>query len=164
MTVSKKEVSKSQMDKLISRVKVCEDKALLRQWIDNAHKSNANEIEDAAFRRLIEISPMETDGPLERDMWRSIYALEQVLSLERSRTTRLARTRQKIARVGMFQTVSDLASAKKISEGFQMLISRKMPELTAEAVVLRHPEEFPADVIASAREKLESEGIDTSCL
>ena len=35
-----------------------------------------------------------------------------------------------------------------------------MPELLGEAVVLRHPDEFGADVMVAARNRLKSSGVD----
>jgi hypothetical protein len=39
-----------------------------------------------------------------------------------------------------------------------------MPELTGEAIVLRHPRYFEPDVQTSAREKLTRAGVDVSAL
>ena len=68
-------------------------------------------------------------------------------------TIRLARTRQKIARVGEWQTVHDLVNGKT-SEGFDMLIERRMPELTFEAVALRHTDRFDEATRRAAERRL----------
>ena len=39
-------------------------------------KRGQSEIEEAAFFRLVEISPADENGPLGADMWKSIHALE----------------------------------------------------------------------------------------
>ncbi|WP_292963566.1 hypothetical protein [Nitrobacter sp.] len=77
------------------------------------------------------------------------------MSDEREKTTRLARTRQKVARVGEIQTLKDWALSEKSTDGFAMLLERNMPELTGEAIVLRHPQHFAPEVVAAARNRLE---------
>lgn len=160
MIKPKRELTPAQLANMIDKIGKCEDSQLLRQWIDNAKKRGQSEIEEAAFFRLVEISPADENGPLGADMWKSIHALELALSLERNHTTRLTRTRQKIARVGMQQTLADLALAPKASDGFSMLMSRNMPELTAEAVILRHKDCFSDSVIAAAEARLHDAGVD----
>ena len=45
-----------------------------------------------------------------------------------------------------------------------MLLERNMPELTGEAIVLRHAKQFGADVLAAANQRLERAGVETSAL
>src|SRR5687767_8544191 len=104
--------------KLLASIAKCDDPKLLRTWIENAEKEGDAEIADAALRRLVSLVPGEKKGSVEHDFWQSIHALEFVLSKERGKTTRLSRTRQKIARVGVVQTLKDLALSKKASAGF----------------------------------------------
>lgn len=141
-------------------IEASDDPAKLRRLIENARRLNERMIEDAAFRRLVEIMPDEAPGTVEHDFWRSIHALEQALHGERGKTVRLARTRQKIARVGVMQKLRDLVMSRTASQGFEMLIEREMPELTAEAVVLRHKGSFADEVVAAARARLE--GVDVA--
>jgi hypothetical protein len=53
---------------------------------------------------------------------------------------------------------------KDTKRGFEMLMERDMPELLAEAVVLRHPSRFSPDVLDAACGKLVAAGIDPSVL
>lgn len=150
--------------KILALIAVCGDAGKLRSWIANAQKGNQKEIEEAAFRRLIDILPKEAPGTVEHDFWRTIHAFEHMLSEERGKTTRLGRTRQKVARVGVIETLRDWALASKSTDGFDMLIERNMPELTGEAIVLRHGERFEAAVMAAATKRLEDAGVDVSRL
>ncbi len=150
--------------RVIAIIETANNPDKLRQLMANARRMNAKEVEDAAFRRLVEIMPQEAPGTVEHDFWRSIYALEQVLSEERGKTTRLSRTRQKITRVGVMQTLRDLAMSKTPAQGFEMLLERSMPELTGEAVVLRHKGHFEAEVVAAAHLRLEASGVDVEKL
>jgi hypothetical protein len=58
------------------------------------------------------------------------------------------------------KTMEDLALKNKESDGFKMLMERGMPGLTAEAIILRHPDRFDADVKAAARDRLVTAGVD----
>lgn len=131
----------------------CDDPKKLRQLAKNAFDLGDVEVERAASMRLYHVLPAEEPGTFEHDVWQSIHALEHSLTTERGKTTRLARTRQKIAKEGELKTVVDLLLSKKPSDGFQMLIDRGMPERTFEAVALRHVGLFqqPELVAAQAR-------------
>ncbi len=145
-------------------VSTCDDPSKLRTIIKNAHKRGVDALADAAFRRLVSILPSEKPGTVEYDFWRTIYSFEYVLSEERGRTTRLSRTRQKVQRVGVVQTLIDWALDTKQTEGFRMLLERCMPELTGEAIVLRHPFQFDAAVVSAARVRLETSGVDAAAV
>lgn len=145
--------------KILLSISKCEDPKLLRNWIENAKKDA--EIHDTAFRRLISLVPSEKPGTLEHDFWQTVNAFELMLSQERGRTTRLSRTRQKVARVGVKQTLKDWAMSDKKTEGFKMLLERQMPEFTGEAIVLRHAKEFDDAAVSAAQTRLTDEGVDT---
>jgi hypothetical protein len=101
-------------------------------------------------------------GSLETDVWRSIRALEAALGREKDKTVRLSRTRPKIDKIGERDTVRDLVLAKRASEGFGMLIDRRMGNRTFEAVALRHPERFDEAVSAAAKARLQAANIAPS--
>lgn len=130
-----------------------DDPAKLKQMVVNARRLGNAEVERAASLKLYSVLPSAEPGTLEHDVWRSIHALEDALSSERGRTTMLGRTRQKIARVGEQKTVADLILGHA-SDGYRMLIDRDMVDLTFEAVALRHPERFDADVLDGAIARL----------
>lgn len=146
--------------KIFESISQCTDTDKLRSWINNARHKNANDVAEAAFRRLISLVPSEEPGTVEHDFWQTIHAFEYALSEERGKTILLSRTRQKIGRVGIVQTLQDWALGKKSTDGFDMLIERGMPELTGEAIILRHPDVFDEDTQAAARERLKQAGVD----
>jgi len=137
----------------------CADPKSLRQIAANARSRGELAVARAADLHLYAILPSEAPGTFEHDVWQSIHALEGTLSAERAKTTRLGRTRQKIARVGEFETIENLILGAKPSEGFFMLIERQMGELTFEAVALRHPDRFNEAVLFAAAARLHSVGI-----
>ena len=146
-------------DKIQAFIARCEDPTQLKTMIANAKARGEDEVALTAFRRLVLVSPSETPGSVEHDMWQTIFAFEHLLKEERGKTTLLARTRQKINRVGVIETLKDWAAAKQETEGFRMLLERGLPELTGEAIVLRHPRLFPRAAVEAARARLVGAGV-----
>lgn len=156
----------SKHQKLIEIITTCSDSLKLRNWIKNAHREGAVGVEEAARRRLIEVEASkyidDTSDPLVVEFWKSISALELALSEEKGKTIRLARTRQKITRVGVQKTLNDLALQVKPSEGYFLLRDRGMLDLSAEAVILRFPDRFDENVCNAARSRLDAEDSQSS--
>jgi len=144
----------------LERIAQCNDPADLRRLAENAKRLGNTEVRDAALRKLYAISPEGEPGTLEHDVWQSIYALEGALKDERGKTVLLSRTRQKIARDGEVRAVADLVCSKTASDGYKMLIDRGWPELTFEAVALRHPDCFDRAVLSAAKARLERTSSD----
>ena len=141
-----------------SWIATCGDPEKLRRFMANAQRKGADELYDLARRRRLDILPEAEQGTTEHDVWRSVHALEDVRKQEAGKTIRLARTRQAIERKGVKQTVSDLVSKTKPSEGFTMLKERDMLEYSFEAVVLRHPCDFESSVRMAAQKRLGEAG------
>ncbi|MGI0524011.1 hypothetical protein [Rhizobium giardinii] len=152
----------SAADRALVMIANCVDAKSLRQIAANARRQGMSTVARAADLRLYEILPSEKPGTLEHDVWRSIHALEDTLTKERGTTTRLSRTRPKIACVGELETIKDLIMRKEPSEGFHMLLERQMAELTFEAVALRHADRFEIAVLDAAEQRLRAAGVASS--
>ncbi len=144
----------------LARIGTLTDPKRLRSLIENAHRLGNAAVERAAFLRLCFVQPEANPGTVEHDVWQSIHALEEMRREETGKTIRLSRTRQKIGRDGEAKTVSDLTMKSTPSDGFALLMDRSHPELTFEAVVMRHQLTFPATVITAARARLAGAGLD----
>jgi len=142
----------------------CDDPDKLRALIKNARERDGATVADAAFRKLVSIIPSERPGSIEHDFWQTIHAFEYMLTEERGKTTRLSRTRQKVGKIGVKQTLQDWALGDKHTDGFKMLLDRGLAELTGEAVVLRHSHEFDPRVVDAARKRLSRAGVDGDAL
>jgi len=152
------------VQRMLDLIGICDDPAKLRSWRDNARNAGQLDLADAAFRRLIAILPEENPGTVEHDFWQTVHAFEQLLKEERGKTVRLSRTRQMVARVGVVAALESWAKRTSDTDGFTMLMERNLPELTGEAIVLRHPANFDDDVKAAARDRLERAGVDVAAL
>lgn len=139
-------------------IRTSSDPDKLKTLIANARKLGNDEVRHAAQLKLYALLPSAKPGTVEHEVWQSIYALEGALAEERGKTVLLSRTRQKIARDGEIKAVADLVTGKA-TEGFTMLIDRNMPELSFEAVALRHPERFEPAILEAARKRLSAAGV-----
>lgn len=101
-------------DAIASFIAKCDNPAKLRQICKNARMKNNIDVERAASLRLYEILPSEEAGAINYDIWKTIYALEHSLTLERGRTTRLQRTRNSISKIGEIATVAALLQKKRV--------------------------------------------------
>ena len=132
--------------------------------IKNATRLGNAAVAEAAFRKRISLVPAERPGSVEHDFWQMVQAFEFTLSEERGKNTRLFRTRQKVAKAGVVQTLRDWAVGSQETAGFKMLLERGMPEFTGEAITLRHPEHFEPPVLEAAQQRLTAAGVDLSSL
>jgi hypothetical protein len=131
------------------------DKEKLRNWMANAKAHKREDIYHAAFRQLCRIEGRNIDDPLEAEFAVVMRALEEALSAESGTTKRLSRTRQKLGRVGVRQTLADLAMKPTPSTGFLKLVEFGMArELSAEALVLKYEKEFEPAVVEAAKKRL----------
>ena len=146
--------------RVLKNIENCDDPVKLRQYMKNARERGADDVYDAAFQRLISVQPSAQVGTIAHDVWRTIYAFEELLKEERGRTVRLSRTRQKIQRDGEVKTVMDLTLKADPSDGFLMLKDRGILKLSFEALVVARADRFPSDVIDAARARLEGHGFD----
>jgi hypothetical protein len=89
------------------------DKEKLRNWMANAKRLGRDDVYQSAFRQLCRAEGRNINDPLEAEFAAVMRALEEALTEESGRTKRLSRTRQKLSRVGVRQTLADLALAKR---------------------------------------------------
>lgn len=87
---------KLDLPRMLAAVEAADDPEKLRTIIKNARQRAANELANAAFKKLVSILPSAKQGTVEHDFWKTVHAFEQVLTEERGKTTRLSRTRQKV--------------------------------------------------------------------
>ena len=136
------------------------DQQKLRNWMANARRLGRDDVYQAAFRQLCRIEGRDIDDPLAADFAAVMRALEEALSEQNGRTTRLSRTRQKLARAGVRKTLADLALKPKPSEGFLKLMEFGMADMSAESLILKYRQEFEPEVVAAAERRLAEYGED----
>jgi hypothetical protein len=87
-------------------------------------------------------------------------ALEEALTAESGQTKRLSRTKQKLKRAGVKQTLADLAVSPTPSLGFIKLVEFKMADMSAEALILKYKAEFDEETVGAARKRLAEHGVE----
>ena len=150
--------------KILAFVERCENPGELESLIRNATKLGNAPVAEAAFRKRVSLVPAERPGSVEHDFWQMVQAFEFTLSEERGKNTRLSRTRLKVEKTGVVQTLRDWAVGSQEASGFRMLLERGMPEFTGEAITLRHRELFESPVLEAAQQRLTAAGVDVSSL
>ena len=102
------------------------------------------------FGSSVEFEGRNIEDPLEAEFAAVMRALEEALTEESGRTKRLSRTRQKLNRVGVRQTLADLVLKPQPSLGFMKLLEFNMADMSAEALILKHRHQFDGAVVAAA--------------
>ena len=117
------------------------DKDKLRNWMANARRLGREDVYQDAFRQLCRVEGRNIYDPLESEFASVMRALEEALTEKSGKTKRLNRTRQKLGRVRVRQTLADLALKPKPSTGF-----------------LKYRGDFEQNVVAAARRRLDEFG------
>lgn len=145
--------------RLLAAIARCEDPIQLRQQIKNARKQGNSIVADTAFRKLASLVPGEAPGSLEFSFWEAIQAFEEAKSESAGKKIRLGYTRRMVKTKGIAATLEGWALGKE-TDGFDTLMQLGMPELTGEAVILRHPDEFSDEVVRAAQDRLIGANVD----
>jgi hypothetical protein len=140
------------------------DVSKLRKIMANAERLGQAELATACRLRIAELAGQQFDDALEREFWMAVACAEEFKTLENGKTTRMSRTRQKHKRVGAVQCLKDWAEDPKLTDGFHILLKAGRPDMTGEAIVVRHPDKFGPETVAMARAKLAAHGVDLATL
>jgi hypothetical protein len=152
-------VTSSAENKALAAIEDLEDTSRLRAFMVNA-KSRSDVVYDAAFQRLVTVQAKGPVGSAERDLWKVIHAIEELKREDSGKTVRLSYLRRDIEKLGIIPAINKLVSKPGPSERFQELIERGYPQLTAEAVVLKHPADFSPQSVELSEKRLRDAGID----
>lgn len=137
-------------NRALAQVDRITDPALLREMLKNA-RGQSDALVEAVLRRLVSLSTAHDAGTVEYDCWAMIHTIEELRRLE-GRTWRMNHLRGKIERDGEVEALRYCAS--KETEGFSEVLGFGLPDLTAEAIVQRHPDVFDEKVRSAAHARL----------
>ena len=86
-----------------------------------------------------------------------VYIIEEIRRETGRKVWRMHRLRPKIQREGEIAALEYCARTE--TDGFEEVLGYGLPELTAEAIVLKYPEAFPVETLAAARNRLLAAGV-----
>lgn len=142
--------------KALARIAAATDPAVIEQIVRNA-RGKSPIVEQAALRRLADVSAMHDPGTVEHACWKMVHTVEALRRLKGQRVWRMHRMRPKIDKDGEIGALEYCALNE--TEGFTEVISYGLPELTAEAIVLRFPQAFSLAAREAGRKRLEAAGV-----
>ena len=131
----------------------------LLQWVKNA-RGKSQAVEAAAFNRLIKLSPSYEPGTVEYACWQMVHAVETLRKINGYKIYRMNRLRPKIEKDGEIAALAYCVVHKTL--GFDEVMNYGRPELTAEWIVLQHPQHFDAVILSAANERLQSRSVEIS--
>lgn len=127
----------------------------LRTLMVNAKRLGRDDVWRDAFRRLCSLEGAEQTDPLHRDFYEMLAAYEHLLSEKNARATRATPTRLKAKNKGVVPVLEEWAMSKAPTEGYELLVSKGLSELTGEHLVLKYPEQFSPEAVAAAKARVE---------
>lgn len=141
----------------LARIAVELDPARLLAYARNAQERSPA-VARAAVRRLAAISAKHAPGTVENACWTMVHTVETTRRLNGAKVARMNRMRPKIDKDGEVAALEYCALRE--TDGFAEIMAYGMPELTAEAIVLRYPGDFSDAAKAAARSRLSQAGVE----
>jgi hypothetical protein len=138
------------------------DPEKLRKLMANAVRLGYDDLAFNCQLRIAELNGLNHTDLLEREFWTAVSAAEEFKTAANGKTTRLAKIRQKHRRVGAQRVLADLVMEEAISDGFEHLVAHGRGDLTSEAIVVRHEDQFSVDAVNAARKKLMEHGVNNT--
>jgi hypothetical protein len=135
------------------------DPEKLRKLMANAVRLGYPDLAFECQLRIAEIAGASYKNAVERAFWTSLTAAEEFRTADNGRSTRLLKIRAKHKRVGAQKVLADLMMEDGLSDGFDKFVEHGRSDLTGEAIVLQHEEQFSVDVVNAARKKLLDRGV-----
>ena len=126
----------------------------IRSLMANAERLGEDEVVKRCKKRIFEIAGNEGKTEIEIRLFQALAAYEEILREKHNKAVRANYTKRKIQNKGAIQTLTDWALDKKVTPGFEALVSQGLEDFTGEKIVIDFAEEFPVEVVESASIKL----------
>ena len=141
------------MDELIAKLKTPEECIVFEK---NVTERNRPDLALAARKRAVELRALQHGATtdVERECLEAVFAYEQVLSAKNGKKTRASRTWPMIERHGIIDAVERAVNRKDEAMGYTALLKMGLENYAFEAVILRHPSSFSADVVQRSQERV----------
>ena len=128
----------------------------IRSLMANAERLGEDELVKKCKKRIFEIAGNECETEIEKRLFQALAAYEEILREKHNKAVRANYTKRKIQNKGAIQTLTDWALDKKVTPGFEALVSQGLEDFTGEKIVIDFAEEFPVEVVEAAKIKFQS--------
>ena len=119
--------------------------------------AKCSEYAKIARRKAIELrtSTHGNISEVEKELYRVLYAYEDLLTKKNRKRTIAARTRQMVKKYGIIETAEKAVNRKVEAMGYKVLVDMGYGNLTFESVIVRYSEAFNPLVVELAKSRLE---------
>jgi hypothetical protein len=131
----------------------------LRKLMANAVRLGYDDLAFGCQMRIAELAGNAHPQGVERAFFTGLVAAEEFRTADNGRSTKLIKIRSKHKRVGAIKVLSDQMMETDLTDGFAKLVAHNRSDLTGEAIVMAHEDEFSVDVVNAARKKLMEHGV-----
>lgn len=132
-----------------------DDPDKLRTLIENARRLGRDDLVLRCQAQIARLAGNEYDDELEQEFWQAVHMAGEISLANTGKKTPLTKTRQKFRRDGAQKCIADFATRSDFTDGYRLLTDAGYQELTFEAVLLRHPDQFTPEDVKKVRKKLE---------
>jgi hypothetical protein len=139
--------------KALAYIEQSSDLEGLRTLLTRA-RGTSEAVEKAAFKRLVAVTAPQAETAVAQDCWAMVHAVEELRRAAGRKVSRMNRMRPKIDKDGEIAALEYCAINE--TDGFAEIMAYGMPELTAEAIVLRHPSHFSSLALSAAQARLDA--------
>jgi hypothetical protein len=140
------------MDPSVARLASPEECEQFASNVGEKHPDLALQAKRRAVQLRAQQKGAKTDA--EREALEAVYAYEAVLTAQQGKKIRASRTWQMIDRHGIVGAIERAVNRDDDTSGYKALVAMGMPDLSFEAVVLRHRDLFSADAVKRCEERL----------
>lgn len=142
------------MDERVAKLRTPED---CEKFAKNAERLNHPELVDDARRKAIELRARDFGAEIqaEKECLQAVFAYEQVLSKKNGKRTKASRTWQMINRHGILEAAERAVNRPVETVAYRALIEMGLKEYAFEAVILRHPDAFSIEAVATSKARLQ---------
>ena len=142
------------MEKILHLIDRSSNIEELRRFRTNAQNQKNEFLIKKCNERIIELSGIDENNPIERKFKECLAAYEEYLYEKNGKKVKANYLRRKWEKVGTIQTIIDAVNKKKRQEGLQLLMNVGGSEYSMESIVLEFPDQFSEEVVENAKKKL----------
>ena len=143
------------MSQFISKENVhkATDVSRIRSLMANAERLGEAELVLKCKQRIFELAGGDGNSEIEKRLFQALAAYEEILLEKHGKAIKANYTKRKIRDKGVIATLTGWALDKKVTPGFEALVSQGLEDFTGEKIVIDFADEFPSEVVEAARNK-----------